>query len=216
MNFDNIYYTIEAGGFVMLPLFFCGAIGFYFVLSCMSKLGRDVFNSDLRIVVERFGVLLVANDIEGARKFLQQNRGLVSQQLQNAIANPDWTEHRIRTTMSEKISALMVELDKGMHLAGVMATTAPLLGLLGTVAGMISTFQVLTTFGNSNPLLLADGISEALIATQSGLLIAIPLMLLQHRIEDRNHWIRKQLEHGMTIVLNWASTRNPSSPGNLT
>jgi len=214
MTLDTLYYTAKAGGYVMFPLFLCGAVGFYFVFSCMNKLGRDVFNRELRVVVERFGVLMAANDVEGARKFLQQNKGLVSQQLQNAIEHPEWSESRIRTTMSEKISALLVELDKGMHLAGVMATTAPLLGLLGTVAGMISTFQVLTTFGNSNPLLLADGISEALIATQSGLLIAIPLMLMQNRIEDRNHWIRKQLEHGMTITLNWASNHHSSPHGN--
>jgi len=134
----------------------------------------------------------------------------VVSQLLLALEHSDWSEHHLRMVMTEKISARLVELDKGMHLAGVMATSAPLLGLLGTVAGMISTFEVLTTFGNSNPLLLADGISEALVATQSGLLIAIPLLLLQHRIEDRNIWIRKQLELGMTIILNWASNRRAS------
>jgi len=195
----------------MLPLFLCGVVGFYFVLSAMNKLGRDMFARDLKVVMERFGEFMAANDVDGARAYLRANKGLVSQQLQDALEHPDWSEHHLRVIMTERLSAKLVELDKGMHLAGVMATTAPLLGLLGTVAGMVSTFQVLTTFGNSNPLLLADGISEALIATQSGLLVAIPLMLMQHRIEDRSLWVRKQLEHGMTIILNWAGSREHRS-----
>ena len=208
MFFDTLYATALAGGYVMLPLFLCGVVGFYFVLSAMNKMGRDMFARDLKEVMARFEQLMAENNIAGALAYLRENKGLVSQQLQDALMNADWSEHHLRVVMTERLSAKLVELDKGLHLAGVMATTAPLLGLLGTVAGMVSTFHVLTVFGNSNPLLLADGISEALIATQSGLLIAIPLMLMQHRIEDRSLWIRKQLEHGMTIVLNWAGSRD--------
>jgi len=210
MFLDILYSTFTSGGWVMLPLFLCGCAGFYFVLNAVNKLGRDVFRRDLRVVLARFADFMAKDDVEGAKSYLRENRGLVVSQLLLALEHSDWSEHHLRMVMTEKISARLVELDKGMHLAGVMATSAPLLGLLGTVAGMISTFEVLTTFGNSNPLLLADGISEALVATQSGLLIAIPLLLLQHRIEDRNIWIRKQLELGMTIILNWASNRRAS------
>ncbi|MDR2999875.1 MAG: MotA/TolQ/ExbB proton channel family protein [Fibromonadaceae bacterium] len=58
-----------------------------------------------------------------------------------------------------------------------LATVAPLLGLLGTVMGMVHTFNTIERFGFGNPALLADGISEALLTTQAGLLVAFPLLL---------------------------------------
>jgi biopolymer transport protein ExbB/TolQ len=66
---------------------------------------------------------------------------------------------------------------------------------------MVATFNVITLYGNSNPVLMADGISEALITTQSGLLIAFPLTLLKQRLDDRVEMIKQQIELGSTIIL---------------
>ena len=85
-------------------------------------------------------------------------------------------------------------MEYGLFFVGVLAGAAPLLGLLGTVQGMVTTFDTITLYGNSNPVLLADGISEALLTTQSGLVIAFPVLLLKHRIEDRIFYIKKQLQ----------------------
>ena len=65
------------------------------------------------------------------------------------------------------------------------ASIAPLLGLLGTVSGMVHTFKTIQQFGFGNPVLLADGISEALLTTQAGLLVAFPLMLVYNYLESR-------------------------------
>ncbi len=73
----------------------------------------------------------------------------------------------------------------------LIATLAPLLGLLGTVVGMIDTFEVISSFGNSNPLLLADGISKALLTTQAGLAVAFPLLffyVFARRRLERLRW----------------------------
>jgi biopolymer transport protein ExbB len=74
---------------------------------------------------------------------------------------------------------------KAVRMAGIMAKVAPLLGLLGTVTGMVQTFKVITIYGNQNPVLMADGISEALITTQSGLVIAFPIMLLNQKLSEK-------------------------------
>lgn len=66
-----------------------------------------------------------------------------------------------------------------------IAAVAPLLGLLGTVMGMIHTFETIESFGFGNPVLLADGISEALLTTQAGLLTAFPLILANVYIKRR-------------------------------
>ena len=69
-------------------------------------------------------------------------------------------------------------LERGQALVKVIAAVAPLLGLLGTVVGMIRTFNTITVFGASNPALMAGGISQALVTTMLGLLVAIPLVLM--------------------------------------
>ncbi len=85
-------------------------------------------------------------------------------------------------TVSLKLDdAILKELPKlegGLNLVKVLAATAPLLGLLGTVIGMINTFQAITLFGTGDPQIMASGISEALVTTVLGLIAAIPLLLL--------------------------------------
>ncbi|HSQ41150.1 MAG TPA: MotA/TolQ/ExbB proton channel family protein [Fibrobacteraceae bacterium] len=211
--FDTIYYLVKSGGPVMFPIFLVGAWGFYLVFSAIDRLGRDFLRRDLQGVIHRYGELLHTDDIGAVRAFLHKNKGLVSHQLLRAMEHPDWSAHRLHVTMQERMGAKLLELDRGMHLATVMAATAPLLGLLGTVTGMVSTFDVIQHFGNSNPVLLADGISEALITTQSGLLIAFPMLLLLRRAEERGNWIRKQMELGMAITLNWAYAREEVDHG---
>ena len=70
-----------------------------------------------------------------------------------------------------------IDVNTSLGLLNTLAGIAPLLGLLGTVAGMIRTFSVISLFGGGNPALLAEGISEALLTTQAGLVTAFPLML---------------------------------------
>jgi biopolymer transport protein ExbB len=70
------------------------------------------------------------------------------------------------------------KLESGLNLIKVLAAVAPLLGLLGTVIGMINTFQAITLFGTGDPQIMASGISEALVTTVLGLVAAIPLLLL--------------------------------------
>lgn len=85
------------------------------------------------------------------------------------------------------------DLERRHEAIGVLAAIAPLLGLLGTVLGMIETFQVLADFGTGNARALAGGISVALVTTQTGLLIAIPGLVLSGRLRDRAEQLRLRL-----------------------
>ena len=101
-------------------------------------------------------------------------------------------------------AALLAEepvLDRSVNLIAACAAIAPLLGLLGTVTGMIETFGVITQFGTGNPKLLSGGISVALITTQLGLMVAVPL-LLGHAFVRRGVRTRKVLlEEARTRIL---------------
>ena len=85
-------------------------------------------------------------------------------------------------------------LERGNALLKLFATVAPLLGLLGTVTGMIVTFQAITLFGTSDPKLMAGGISQALVTTVMGLVVAIPLLFLHATLAARSKALTQVLE----------------------
>ncbi|VAV90589.1 MotA/TolQ/ExbB proton channel family protein, partial [hydrothermal vent metagenome] len=86
------------------------------------------------------------------------------------------------------------KLEFGLSLIKVLAAVSPLMGLLGTVIGMIQTFQAITLFGAGDPQLMADGISFALVTTVLGLLSAIPLLLLHSFCTSAARSVQQVLE----------------------
>lgn len=89
-------------------------------------------------------------------------------------------------------------LDHRLALIAVLAAIAPLLGLLGTVLGMIETFNVISVFGTGNARAMAGGISVALITTQAGLLVAIPGLIMSNRLGQKATGLRTALEEATT------------------
>ena len=96
--------------------------------------------------------------------------------------------------LDEAILREIPVLDRGNALIKLLAAVAPLLGLLGTVTGMIVTFQAITLFGTSDPKLMAGGISQALVTTVLGLTVAIPLLFLHATVAARSKALTQVLE----------------------
>ncbi|MCP4718177.1 MAG: MotA/TolQ/ExbB proton channel family protein, partial [Desulfobacteraceae bacterium] len=105
------------------------------------------------------------------------------------------------TLVEEKIMTEQGKQERFLSIIGVLASIAPLLGLLGTVTGMISTFRAITIFGTGDPRMMSTGISEALVTTQAGLGIAIPLLLAHHFLKRRVVFLVEDMEAcGMGII----------------
>ena len=94
----------------------------------------------------------------------------------------------------------------------VIAAVAPLLGLLGTVTGMIGTFDVITQFGTGDPKMLSGGISEALVTTQMGLIVAIPMLLLGNLLGARATTLLDQVERGTMRLVNVHDRSRETTP----
>jgi biopolymer transport protein ExbB len=92
-------------------------------------------------------------------------------------------------------------LEKFLTLLGTIASVSPILGLLGTVTGMIVTFQMITLYGTGDPKLMAGGISQALVTTVLGLLVAIPTTLLHSFTASSAKGIISVLEEQSTGIL---------------
>ncbi|MBR2197780.1 MAG: MotA/TolQ/ExbB proton channel family protein [Fibrobacter sp.] len=202
---ESLKSTYQAGGVVMLPILLVGTIGFYYLFSSWFRIGSDFFKQDLQRVIKNLRQDLNGDNgqaagAEVAVNRLKKRRGILSRELRFAIEQAQKNPEGFRDVMQVRLLGTIRYMEKGSHIVAVMAAAAPLLGLLGTVTGMVSTFEVITLYGNQNPVLMADGISEALISTQSGLLVAFPLTLLKQRLDERVEILTQELQLGATII----------------
>jgi len=152
---------VNAGGYVGYAIIILGLIG-------------------LLIAIIRF--LGLSNDSRKVTAQLKRDTASTDNPLGRVLAayesNRNADTETIELKLSEAALKEMPGLTKGLLLIKVISVVAPLMGLLGTVTGMIKTFQVITLYGAGDPKMMAGGISQALVTTVLGLVVAIPMVLL--------------------------------------
>ena len=104
------------------------------------------------------------------------------------------TPEALEARLDEAVLAELPKIERGQPIVKLLAAIAPLLGLLGTVTGMIVTFQAITVFGTGDPQLMAGGISQALVTTVLGLVTAVPLLFAQTALSSRSRFITQVIE----------------------
>lgn len=122
-----------------------------------------------------------------------QYRGAVSLLVAEFVHRRRGERELDRHLLDETVKGVNRRLTDYLAVIGVLAAIAPLLGLLGTVTGMIVTFDVLAVFGTGNAKAMAGGISEALITTQTGLLVAIPGLYLKVFLQRRAQTLQQRI-----------------------
>jgi len=173
---------VEAGGVLLYPILIAGLIGTVFAffkalhLFLQKRLGPKKKEQFLDQTKSSDQVRMALSKIvrcPGARVmeacFSLENKSIDS----------------LDAIVEDKILTEQGKQERFLSIIGVLASIAPLLGLLGTVTGMISTFRAITIFGTGDPRMMSTGISEALVTTQAGLAIAIPLLLAHHFLKRR-------------------------------
>ena len=161
---------------MMWPLLFFSLLALTFIIE------RFIVFSKAKINVNEFltkirKALLVNRNVKEAIKVCEQSRGPVASVMKAGLLRYGHTREDIEKTIE---NAALYELDRLERRMGVLATTAnvaPMLGFLGTVTGMIKSFATLAEAGLTNPGAVAAGISEALLTTATGLIVAIPAQL---------------------------------------
>jgi biopolymer transport protein ExbB len=115
-----------------------------------------------------------------------------------------WRDIRDQDNLSKQINIqlteLMPKLEGMLPTIAVLGTLLPMLGLLGTVVGMIEVFEVIALHGTGNPQEMAHGISQALLTTASGLIIAIPVIFLHHLLVRRLQYLLAVTEQSLLVV----------------
>ncbi|MBW1988417.1 MAG: MotA/TolQ/ExbB proton channel family protein [Deltaproteobacteria bacterium] len=131
---------------------------------------------------------------------------LVSYVLDRRTRDPETDQY----LLDEAVLVLSREFDRRLSLIGALAAAAPLLGLLGTVLGMIGAFETLSAYGTGNARALAGSVSEALLSTQAGLLVAIPGLTMKNHLSRRAYDLKRRVSAAgiyLSRVLSESQTR---------
>jgi biopolymer transport protein ExbB len=187
-----MFEIVMAGGIVMVPILLCSILAVAITLERLWTLREQrVVPTELTDKVWQWVENRALSDKQVMA--LQQHSPLGSV-LAAGLAN----RHRERSVMIQAIEDagrhVVHDLERFLNTLGTIAAITPLLGLLGTVTGMIRTFKAITVAGIGNPAAMAGGIAEALITTAAGLLVAIPALVAYRYLRGRVEALVIQME----------------------
>lgn len=200
---------VEKGGPVMIPIFVLAgaallvALFKWITLAFLPRPSR-----------KRLRALLAAIDQqdEGAvRDRVRGLRGPIGKMLIAGVAHLHEPKELIEEVMHETVLTTRLKLMRLLPFIAICAAAAPLLGLLGTVTGIINTFKLITVFGSGDVKMLSGGISEALITTKFGLIVAIPSLLLHAFLSRKARGFIGHMEMVAVSFVNHAS-KTPFAP----
>jgi biopolymer transport protein ExbB len=197
---DNLIQHVMKGGPVMLPIVLLGLFSVFIFITRWLVIGkiRIATPQDLQVILGA----LRRSDRTKATAHASGIKGPVGEMLHLAIDHCRERKEYIEEVMYEKMIATKPKLEKLLPFLALSAAAAPLLGLLGTVTGMINTFNMITVFGTGDPKTLAGGISEALITTEFGLVVAIPSLLLHAILSRRVKGVLASMEQTAVSFIN--------------
>ena len=197
---------INKGGVVIWPLLALGLAASLVALVKWVQLAnlRRIQPSDLQSILDHVN----DNDTASALALAKRIRGPAGELLQTAIQNAGESKEMIEEILYEKMLHTKPQLERLLPFLSLTAATSPLLGLLGTVTGMINTFKLITVFGTGDPKRLSSGISEALVTTEYGLIIAVPCLLLFALLSRKAKGILASMEQTAVGFVNGLAARN--------
>jgi len=194
---------LRSGGFLVWPILLVGLVAFLLIIERFVFLIRTKANSDRLLTKVR--ELASADQWQECQQYCQRHaKSSVCRVLGAGIGNFGGSREIVENALQEAIMKELPRLERFLSTISVLAAVAPLLGLLGTVSGMINTFQAITIHGTGDPRMLSGGISEALITTQLGLIVAVPVLMLHHFLERRVDAIVGEMEEksaALTVIM---------------
>ena len=183
---------ITAGGIFMWPLLACSVLIIAFSIERSWFLQKRLICPDG--LSNQIKTLMDNNMIDKRHAEEIANLSSLGFLLINCIKYKNLPRENLESKIEEKAAEVQYSLERNLTMLGTTATISPLIGLLGTVVGMITAFTGLTETSGANPDLLAAGISQALITTAFGLMIAVPGLVLHKYFEHKIKYLLISLQ----------------------
>lgn len=192
--------VIDSGGIIGWVIVWLGVVAF--LLALLRSLFLLSASSSTSTLAKSTLVKLLDGGVENALEFLKTKKGSTARLLKATVRNLDRNREHVEDIIAESILHESTRLDKFGSVIMVIAAVSPLLGLLGTVTGMIATFEIITEFGTGDPKLLSGGISIALVTTELGLIVAIPVLMIGNLLSGWAEKIKDSMEHSALHIIN--------------
>lgn len=202
---DSLFVAFDRGGKIMWAILAASIIGCAFAAERLLMIRRGTqipkrLMADLRDAMVSGGVGAGLRVVEGSRSAM----GRVMHSL---LSRSGATRRDLETTVDDEASRILHDLRANLRPIGVIASVAPLLGLLGTVFGLIAAFRSAAELGMDDPRNFAAGIYEALYTTAFGLVVAIPLLIVYHMLRNHADAIMREVEERALAFISAASNR---------
>lgn len=192
---------LSKGGFVMVPLMLCSVVSVAVLIERHLNVRRA--RADVAQTVRTAEDAMFSGNYRQALEVLDSSDSPVTRVLAAGVRNAHLGERGAERAMEEQGSREATALTRRLGWLDTIVTIAPLLGLLGTVTGMISAFNVIaTTEGISTPTAITGGVAEALIATATGLAIAIFTLVGYNWLQERIKGVIGEIEARGTAMVN--------------
>jgi biopolymer transport protein ExbB len=203
------------GGPVMIPIVLVSLYAVYIFFERLFKLSKERLDADALML--RVNAAVRDRDLEAALAACEAHTGPVARVLKAALIKLPYGRAAVEAAFHESYLVEESELSRGLRPLSTIAQIATLLGLLGTVTGMILAFNVIAIQGTGDPAALANGIGQALITTAAGLIVAIPVVIGQNYLASRVDKIlleieRRREELMANVAQAVATKRDPKAP----
>jgi len=192
---------IQKGGPIVWPILCIGFFALIIIIERLFFLHKANINADK--MMDKVNALAQTEQWDESIKICEKQKSRpVPRVLLAGINSRNQTREEMENILQETILREIPRLEKFLSTLGILAAIAPLLGLLGTVTGMINTFHVITFYGTGDPKMMSGGISEALTTTMLGLGVAIPIMLFHTFLSRNVETIISQMEEKGVALAN--------------
>lgn len=191
---------IQKGGITMYPIILLSVIALAVFLERLISLRKEKYVP--KAFYEQFVSLLKKKNINEAVEVCKANKSALARISETIITNTDLPLSRLLEVAEESGRSEASKLDKFLPSLQTIVAIAPLLGLLGTVLGMIKIFDVIALQGTGSAEALSSGIAEALLTTAAGLVVAIPAQIFYFIVKARADTIGAALEKASSDVMN--------------
>jgi biopolymer transport protein ExbB len=197
---ETLVEHIKKGGTVMVPILVLAGAALLVVL--YKWLSMLFVRNPSRARLEALLDAVARGDRQGAKREAEAMRGPAGQMLVAGVEHLGEPRELLEEILYERVLSTRLKLQRWLPFVAISASSAPLLGLLGTVTGIMNTFTLITVFGTGDVKTLSSGISEALITTEYGLIVAIPSLLLHGFLSRKAKSVVDQMEKAALAFLN--------------
>lgn len=203
----NVLDFIKNGGVMMYPLILASVVLIALGIERFISLRKASVDNDALLDGVKAAYTPGSGDVAAATKVCQDFGGPVSHMFARGLKNAHRPADSIEMAMEQEAANELPQLEANLPMLKTIVNIAPLLGLLGTIAGMISSFQAAAKSGLSNPTQVLGGISEALISTATGITLAVVGFIFYNYFANQSKKIVEDMEFYGAEFVNYVTGR---------